>query len=70
MPRKKSLERYDQEILEVQKQMARAKNRYEALSQRLAELQKKKKQQETNQIMEAYGKSNRSLKEVMIFLQG
>lgn len=70
MPRKKSLERYDQEILEVQKQMTRAKNRYEALSQRLAELQKKKKQQETNQIMEAYGKSNRSLKEVMIFLQG
>ncbi len=69
MPRKKSLERYDQEILEVQKQMTRAKNRYEALSQRLAVLQKKKKQQEINQIMEAYGKSNRSLKEVMIFLE-
>jgi len=70
MARQKSLESYDRDIRKVKGQLAKTKNRYDALADLLKQLQEKKTQLEAKRIMEAFHKSNRSLQELMIFLEG
>ncbi len=70
MPREKSLESYDKDILKLKGQLARAKERYDVLAERLVQLQEKKQQQEAKKVMAAFRKSKRSMQELMIFLEG
>jgi phage shock protein A len=69
MPRQKSLSSYDKEIKVLKSQLTKTKLRYEALEDKMIALQEKRNEQEAKKIMAAYRKSNRSLQELMIFLE-
>ena len=69
MPRQKSIASYDKDIQILKSQLTKAKLRYEALEDKMIALQEKRNEQEAKQIMAAYRKSNRSLQELMIFLE-
>jgi septal ring factor EnvC (AmiA/AmiB activator) len=69
MPRQKSLSSYDKEIKVLKSHLTKTKLRYEALEDKMIALQEKRNEQEAKQIMAAYRRSNRSLQELMIFLE-
>ena len=69
MPRQKSIASYDKDIQTLKSQLTKAKLRYEALEDKMIALQEKRNEQEAKQIMAAYRRSNRSLQELMIFLE-
>jgi phage shock protein A len=69
MPRQKSLSSYDKEIKVLKSHLTKTKLRYEALEDKMIALQEKRNEQEAKKIMAAYRKSNRSLQELMIFLE-
>lgn len=68
MARKKSTESIDSEIAKTKADMSKLQDRYDKLAEKLKTLQKEKRQQEADAIMDAYLKSGKSLEEVMTFL--
>ena len=69
MARKKSMASIDAEITKVKTEMSNLQDKYDALAERLKGLREQKRQQEAENIMDAYVKSGKSLDEVMTFLK-
>lgn len=69
MARTRSISSIDTEIIKVEKDLAKAQARYDALATKLLELQQLKKEHETRQIMDAFHRSGKSLSELMTFLE-
>jgi len=56
------------EINKLNSELAKLQEKEELLTARLLELQKKKQEYESKQVMEAFRKSGKSLQELMTFL--
>ena len=70
MSRTRSISSIDTEIKKVEDELIKVQQKQEALEARLLELQKAKHEIESRQIMDALHKSGKSLREMMIFLEG
>ena len=70
MSRTRSISSIDTEIKKVEDELIKVQQKQEALEARLLELQKAKHEIESRQIMDAFHNSNKSLRELMIFLEG
>ena len=70
MSRTRSISSIDTEIKKVENELIKVQQKQEALEARLLELQKAKQEIESRQIMDAFHKSGKSLRELMIFLEG
>ena len=57
-------------IKKAETALIRAKEKYDVAAENLNRLVKKKKELESKELMQAYEKSDRSLEEVLAFLQG
>ncbi|HBH13775.1 MAG TPA: hypothetical protein DDX29_11805 [Clostridiales bacterium] len=68
MARTKSITSIETEITKINSELTKLQEKQEALSDRLLELQKQKKEHEAKQVMEAFQKSGKSLQELMTFL--
>lgn len=68
MARTRSTASIDIEIQKITDELIKVQNKKDALEAKLLNLQKKKKEQEAKQIMDAFQKSGKSLQELMIFL--
>ncbi|WP_414732278.1 DUF4315 family protein [Acetobacterium carbinolicum] len=68
MARTKSIASIETEITRINSELTKLQEKQEALSDRLLELQKQKKEHEAKQVMEAFQKSGKSLQELMTFL--
>ncbi|AWW25439.1 hypothetical protein DOZ58_18405 [Acetobacterium sp. KB-1] len=68
MARTKSITSIETEITRINSELTKLQEKQEALSDRLLELQKQKKEHEAKQVMEAFQKSGKSLQELMTFL--
>ena len=68
MARKKSTETIEAEINKVKSDMSRLQDRYDKLADKLKELQEQKRRIEADVIMDAYQKSDKSLDEIITFL--
>lgn len=70
MSRTRSISSIDTEIKKVEDELIRVQQKQEALEARLLELQKAKHEIESKQNMDAFHNSGKSLRELMIFLEG
>ena len=70
MSRTRSISSIDNEIKKVEDELIKVQQKQEALEARLLELQKSKQEIESRQIMDAFHNSGKSLRELMIFLEG
>lgn len=68
MARTKSINSIETEITKITSELRKLQEKQDALSDRLLELQKQKKDYEAKQVMEAFQKSGRSFQELMTFL--
>jgi predicted nucleic acid-binding Zn-ribbon protein len=68
MARKKSTETIEAEINKVKSDMSRLQDRYDKLADKLKGLQEEKRRIEADVIMDAYLKSDKSLDEIITFL--
>lgn len=69
MARKKSTTSIENEINKVKSEMTKLQIKYDNLADKLESLEKEKCQRESELIMEAYHKSNKSIDEIMKFLK-
>lgn len=69
MARKKSTENVDIEIAKVKSDMSKLQDKYNKLADKLKDLEAQKRRIETDTIMDAYLKSDKSLDEVLTFLK-
>lgn len=69
MARKKSTETVDIEIAKVKSDMSKLQDKYNKLADKLKDLEAQKRRIETDTIMDAYLKSDKSLDEVLTFLK-
>ena len=70
MSRTRSISSIDTEIKKVENELIKVQQKQEALEARLLELQKGKHEIGSKQIMDAFHNSGKSLRELMIFLEG
>ena len=70
MSRTRSISSIDNEIKKVEDELIKVQQKQEALEARLLELQKAKHEIESRQIMDVFHNSGKSLRELMIFLEG
>ena len=70
MSRTRSISSIDTEIKKVENELIKVQQKQEALEARLLELQKAKHEIESKQIMDAFHNIGKSLRELMIFLEG
>lgn len=68
MARTRSISSIDTEISKVEKELAKAQERVDALSAKLLKLQKTKQEYEVKQVMDAFRKSGKTLQELLTFL--
>lgn len=68
MARTKSITSIEIEIKRINSELTKLQEKQEALSDRMLELHKQKKEHEAKQVMEAFQKSGKSLQELMTFL--
>ena len=68
MARMKSISTIETELKKAEADLQKAQEKVDILSARLLELQQKKQEYETRQIIEAYKKSGKSLEELLTFL--
>ena len=59
----------DEKIDKAQAEVIKAKEKYEAAINELKELQEKKKETQSKELMEAFQESSRSYDEIMAFLK-
>ena len=69
MARMRSISSIETEISKVEFDLTKAQEKYDALSARLLELQKKKQEIEAKKVMDAFRKSGKSMQELMTFLE-
>ncbi|MBP3806324.1 MAG: hypothetical protein J6I76_20950 [Oribacterium sp.] len=69
MARSKSMASIDAELTKVTEEHTKAQARCDKLAARILELRKQKQEIEARQIMDAYINSNKSLQEVLTFLE-
>lgn len=69
MARKKSTETVDIEIAKVKSDMSKLQDEYNKLADKLKDLEAQKRRIETDTIIDAYLKSDKSLDEVLTFLK-
>lgn len=67
MPRTRSMTSIDEEITKIRSELERIEKRKETLTAKLSELEKKKLEHDTKQIMDAYRRSGKSMEEVLTF---
>lgn len=70
MSRTRSISSIDTEIKKVEDELIKVQQKQEALEAKLLELQKAKHEIESRQIMDAFRNSGKSLRELMVFLEG
>lgn len=70
MSRTRSISSIDNEIKKIEDELIKVQQKQEALEARLLELQKAKHEIESRKIMDAFHNSGKSLRELMIFLEG
>ena len=68
MARIRSMNSIETEINKLNSELAKLQEKEELLTARLLDLQKKKQEYESKQVMEAFRKSGKSLQELMTFL--
>ena len=68
MARIRSMNSIETEINKLNSELAKLQEKEDWLTARLLELQKKKQEDESKQVMEAFRKSGKSLQELMTFL--
>ena len=68
MARMKSISTIETELKKAEADLQKAQEKVDILSARVLELQQKKQEYETRQIIEAYKKSRKSLEELLTFL--
>ena len=68
MARIRSMNSIETEINKLNSELAKLQEKEELLTARLLELQKKKQEYESKQVMEAFRKSGKSLQKLMTFL--
>ena len=61
---------FDSEIQKIEAELIKVRNKQENLESTLLELQKQKQEIESKQVMDAFRKSGKSMRELMIFLEG
>lgn len=72
MARTRSISSIDSEIQKIEAELIKVRNKHkqENLESTLLELQKQKQEIESKQVMDAFRKSGKSMRELMIFLEG
>lgn len=70
MARTRSISSIDSEIQKIEAELIKVCNKQENLESTLLELQKQKQEIESKQVMDAFRKSGKSMRELMIFLEG
>lgn len=68
MARTRSISSIDSEIQKIEAELIKVRNKQENLESTLLELQKQ--EIESKQVMDAFRKSGKSMRELMIFLEG
>ena len=68
MPRQTSMQTIEKKISKMKSELSVAKTKYEKVAQELLRLQKQKEQMEALSIYEAFKKSGKSYRELMVFL--
>lgn len=70
MARTRSISSIDTEITKVEEELSKVQKKQESLENQLLKLQKAKQEIETKQVMDAFRKSGKSMRELLIFLEG
>lgn len=70
MARTRSISSIDAEIAKIEEELIKVRKKQESLEDELLKLQKTKQEIETRQVMDAFRKSGKSMRELMIFLEG
>ena len=70
MARMKTMTSIENEIKKIEDELKKLRNKQEELEAQLLDLQKTKQEIETQQVMKAFRKSGKSLRELMVFLEG
>ena len=70
MARTRSISSIDAEIMKIEEELNKVRRKQESLEDQLLKLQKVKQEIETRQVMDAFRKSGKSMRELMIFLEG
>ena len=68
MPRQTSIQTIEKKILKAKSELLAVKKKYDKVSDELSLLQKQREQMEANTIYEAFKKSKKSYRELMVFL--
>ena len=68
MARTRSISSIDTELSKLETELNKIKEKYDALAERILELQKQKQDIEARQVMEAFKRSGKSMQELMNFL--
>lgn len=69
MARTKNISSLENEIAKITGDIVKLQKKQDALTEKLAFLQKQKQEYEAKQVMEAFKKSGKSFQELMTFLQ-
>lgn len=69
MSRVKSITSLQNEIEKLTKELAKLKDKEDAITSRLLALQKEKQEHEAKQLMDAFHKSGKTMQELMTFLE-
>ncbi len=67
MARTRTLSTIEAEIAKSEEELSKAKRKYDTHAEKLLSLQKQKQDYEAKQIIKAFRRSNRSLRELMTF---
>lgn len=70
MARTRSISSIDSEIQKIEEELIKVRKKQETLEETLLKLQKAKQEIETKQVMDAFKKSGKSMRELLIFLEG
>lgn len=70
MARTRSISSIDSEIQKIEDELIKVREKQETLEETLLKLQKAKQEIETKQVMNAFKKSRKSMRELLIFLEG
>lgn len=70
MARKRSISSIESEIRKIEEELIKVHKKQENLEAELLKRQKEKQEIETNQIMDAFKKSGKSMRELMVFPEG
>ena len=70
MARTRSISSIDAEIMKIEEELNKVRRKQESLEDQLLKLQKVKQEIETRQVMDAFRKSGKSMRELTIFLEG